>query len=519
MKMAAFIAAVAMPLPAATWYAASEGSATNGTSAAPWSVFYAVTNTNPYLQAGDTVIFKDGTFTCTETNGSFSVAQVLEFRKSGTAGAKIRYRSETLWGFKFDGGILIPSTTSNIIVERFHLYDSQISSRVLTNYADHPSGITEYGQGNEILHNLIENTGHPGIGSWKTTNGKYIAGNIIRFVGVDDWSPGYDGANRGSGMYLQNADDSAEALIAGNISYFNYTTAFKAYGNTDIWGFRFVNNINAHNAEAGVFYHLDNYGSDGVVITNNYLWRNGTGIRLGYSLGNGGHSNAVVANNYVVDSGYASLPFYQVDGWTRNTWTNNIGVSLLDRYVWQMELSGETSGSVSSHTIDYNTYYGTNTGGYGSGPFSVNETGRTIEQWRGDVLGDTNSTYTSGVPAASVAYVLRPSTDTNFVHVTVFNWQTNAVQAVNLGSYFAPGAHLAVYDAQNIPTACSNLIYAGGSINLPLTLTNRAAMQGTFSQRSEWAGFDERFRAFVIYEMPAALNTVGTLTATTVYTQ
>lgn len=504
---------------AATWYVGSSGSSTNGTYLLPWGPQYAVTNSNPHLQPGDLVLFKPGTYVCVETNGSLSIAQEIEFRKSGTASSKITYRPMSLWQFSFDGGILIPTGTSNIIVERFRLFDSNIANRVSTNYSDHPNGFTDFGTNNAILHNLIENTGHPGIGSWKTTQGKYIAGNIIRFIGYDDWSIGYSGANRGSGMYLQNADNTSEALIQGNISYYNYTTGMKAYGNTDIWRFHFANQICAENAEAGLFYHLDNYGSTNLIVRSNYLWQNGSGIRIGYPLGNSGHSNAIVQNNYVVDNGSSSYPLYLVDGWSNTTWSNNVAVSLVDRYPWYLEVSGETGGNTASHHIDFNTYYATNVGGFGTKPFFIKDTGYTLSEWQAAIQGETNSSFSYSTPASNSVFVFRPSTDSNFVHVAVFNWTNATTTSVDLSSYFSNGARLSIYDAQNIPTAYANITYAGGTVPLNLTLTNRATMVGTFSQRSEaWSGFDTRFRAFVIYKhdpmtMTAVTATAGTLIA------
>lgn len=498
---------------ATTWYAAVDGTGTNGTSNAPWSVNFAVTNSNTLLVAGDMVLFKPGTFVCVETNASQASYQELEFRKSGTPSAKIHYRSETLWGFHFDGGLLIPTTTSNIVIERFHIYDSTISDRVLTNLSDHPNGITEYGHGTELLHNLIENTGHPGIGSWNTTHGKYIAGNIIRFIGYDDWTPAYAGADRGSGMYLQNLNGSSEALINGNISYFNYTTGMKAYGNQDIYGFNFHNQICAENYEAGLFASQDNYGLTNLTMRANYLWNNGTGLRIGYPLGNAGHSNAIIADNYVVETN-GSRPFYMTDGWVNTTWTNNVGVNLQTRYVWFNEAFGETGGDVASHHIDYNTYYSvTNNGPIQGGPFSVKEIQETFPDWKVIVRGDTNSTYTDGHPSELVSYVFNPSTDTSFVHVVVFNWPTNSTTSVNLSAYYGTNSQLNIYDAQDIPGSYTNLIFNGSAVTLDLTRTNRAEMLGTFSQRpTTWGGFDNRFRAFVIQAVePDNMMAVQTL--------
>jgi hypothetical protein len=392
---------------------------------------------------------------------------------------------------------------SNVVLRDLRVFYSGITSRQATNSVGYtmPSGITEDTQGNEILHNLIENTGHPAIGSWKGTRGKTIRGNITRFTGFDDWIL-YAGANRGSGMYLQNNDDSAEALIAGNISYYNYTTGMKAYGNTDIWKFNFKNQICVENNEAGIFFHLDNYGSTNLVITNNYLWRNGTGIRVGYPGGNSGHSNAIVANNYSVDAGYSSYPFYAVDGWLALTWTNNIGVALSNRYVWQLEVSGETGGNIASHTMHGNTYYSSNTGGFGAGMFNIKDVMTSLADWQTQTTEDADAVHSYVFPAVTTNYIFRPSTDTNFVHVAVFNWGASNTISVSLSGLFNTNDIIDIYDAQNIPTAYSRVVYTGTNVVLDCTLTNRATMLGTFTQRSDtWDGFDSRFRAFVLHKV------------------
>jgi hypothetical protein len=84
---------------AATWYAAVNGSSTNGTSALPWSVEYAVGKTpNPHLKPGDTVLFKSGgTFVCRDWFSGYDGTNRLKFNVSGTPTAKITYKSETLW--------------------------------------------------------------------------------------------------------------------------------------------------------------------------------------------------------------------------------------------------------------------------------------------------------------------------------------------------------------------------------------------------------------------------------------
>lgn len=131
----------------AVWYASSIGGFTNGTRSHPWSIAYSVTNTNPHLHPGDTVLLISGTFVCTEASDTLPYARELEFRKSGTPSSKIRYRAEALWQFNFDGGLLIPPGVSNLVIERCRIYDSTIGNRVATNYYDHSNGITDFGQG------------------------------------------------------------------------------------------------------------------------------------------------------------------------------------------------------------------------------------------------------------------------------------------------------------------------------------------------------------------------------------
>ena len=297
-------------------------------------------------------------------------------------------------------------------------------------------------------------------------------------------------------MYMQNADNSAEALIEGNIVYQVYTTGENAYGNTDIWGFRFLHNIYFNCPDSGIFYHQDNYPSSGVTIVSNFMWTP-TPIRLGYPLGNGNHSNAIVAGNYLAGTGYS---FYFADGWRTSTVTNNTSTRLDQRYVWHLETPGETNGNITSHRIDNNAYFAMNSGIVGSGPFESKGAVYSFENWKALIRGDTNSTFSYGQPSSVALRVFRPSNDPNFVHIVVFNWSQQPHATVDLSQFYQTGDQLSIYDAQAIPVAYTNFTYSGGLVSLELTRTNRAPMLGTFANpQLPWTGFDPRFRAFVIF--------------------
>lgn len=499
---AAFLFVFVGQIHSAVWYSATDGSATNGTQSNPWSVNYAVgTTVNPYLAAGDTVRFLSGTFVCNETNEMWEVAPVLAFHISGDTDSEITYMADSLWGFTFNGGLLITNGVSNLVLFGLRITCPELTNRWRTAINSMPPGIVTYGVNVSIMHNLMDSVGHAGISSWKGTEGKYIAGNIIRFVGYNDYTPkpppfegNWDGADRGSAMYLQNLDDSAEALIAGNITYYNYTTGMKAYGNTDIYDFRFFRNIIAENHEAAIFYHQDNYPTKGVFVHSNYIWSGNPGLRMGYTLGNGDPTNANIIGNYVVDT---NKPIFFQDGWWDCTVSNNTFVNPFDNYIWYLEESGELQGDKTSHHIDNNLYYVADSGN----SFYTNEHGINFSTWQSVINGDSGSTYMESLPDYETNFVFNPSTDVRFVHVACFNWITNSTATIDLSGFYASGALLSIYDAQNIPTVWSNVNYEGGDILLDLTLTNRAEMLGTFTNLTdEWTGFDDRFRAFVIYQ-------------------
>lgn len=488
-----------LPVRSATWYGAADGTNTNGTRELPWAISYAVSENNSHLQPGDTVILKDGTFTCTEAGlPAVNYGHQLAFRKSGTPSAKITYRSETLWGFHFDGGLYIGTATSNIVLWGFNIYWSGISARANTNNEAFTGGITELGHGNEILHNIVGNTGHPGIASWSSTRGKQITGNIIRFIGADDsvnYTPGIPNPS-GSGMYLQNDSGSPQALISGNISYFNYTTAMKAYGNADIWDFKFLHNIAAMSDEAGIFFHQDKVDAQGVQIISNFTWN--AGIRLGYSRGNASPRNAVLVGNYSVGNHQDGV-FAIEDGWKDCLVTNNTFVNSVYRYMVSCEASGQTN-YLQTHFWDYNTYHAGVKGGYGTWDFRIGETGCLLPEWKARIRGDSHSSILGTLPTTTVSFPFAPSHDSNFVHVAVYNWPTNATETVGLAQYFSAGDLLSIYDAQDVPNAYTNIVFNGSTVVLDLRRTNYAPMLGRFSRKSEfWNGFDARFRAFVIH--------------------
>jgi subtilisin-like proprotein convertase family protein len=500
---------------AANWWASSSGSTTNGTYASPWSINYATGNdgSNPYAQPGDIIFVKNGsTFLCTNYSTLSNTTNILLLKITGTPAAPLTYRAESWLGAKFYGGLQL-ETASNIVVWGFDISCPWATNRTLRGGSGFlPPGINEYTSENDLEHNFIHNTGHPAIGSWRTTYGKSIRGNIL-------FAPGYDdaGNSRGSGMYLQNETNSSTAVIKGNISIFPYTTGMKMYGNPPSWDPLFDGNFVTDGDEAGIFVNQDDspmrLPNPSARIVNNVIWKGGHegqigGIRLGYQTHPATGSNAVIVANYVVERAF---PLSIVGGWGWNTVKSNTFINLYDKFKVYNDLSGE-GGFPTTHFFDWNQYYFTNTG---SVDFKIADVVKSTSQWQADMAGDSNSTFTAGFPASNYTKVVQPSSDSNFVHVAHVNWTGASSVNVDISLYFSPGDRVRIYDAQNMPVAYATNTISSSTIALDLTLTNRMEMLGSFTntKTNQWLGFDPQLRFFVLYREALAPTVTTNVTS------
>lgn len=495
---------------AATWYAAQTGTTTNGTRAQPWSVDYSITNSQ-YLFPGDTVRFLSGSYTCTVGSALYNTTNVLMFSRSGTVENPITYRADTLWGFSFNGGLVVPYGASNLVVRDLRIYFDGMTNRTRTideaNDAwPMPGGIQIYGSNVVVMHNLIENTGHPAIGSWGPAGSKYIAGNICRFNGFYDNPPSTTVGARGNAGYYQS-DAGTTNRVTGQISYYVYTEATQITQGKNQWTVDHTisyacpyagHNYYSKNEQPATYYFLNNY----VFNEGNTYDQNGPGAKVGDNTYPGNHQ-AYIQDNWLV-GGLKGLLIQAK--WTNLTVTGNKvlytgapgdgGSGFATEYV-VIALEATDPGFTPNYTIGANTYY---VDAASAHDFQYWGSPKTYAQWTAS-SGDSGSTFNTDFPTDLWQDAFTPSTDSNFVHVAVFNWPQQASTTVDLSSFFTVGSVLSIYDAQNIPTAFTNITYQGGSVTLPLNLTDHAEMLGEFPTiDTPWDGFDPRFRAFVIYK-------------------
>lgn len=509
---------------AATWYAAADGASTNGSRSQPWSVTYAFTNSsvNPHLKYGDTVLFKSGTYYA--TNDVFSTSEWDVTNSIGVYQSGVTYKSESLWGFKLFGGLQFPpgaAAVSNVTISQIHFDLGKFRS--YTNGWEEIFGLNIWGgHGITLSHNLIENFSGGGVGKWAASSNTVIEGNIVRFNGAADWTGRYGATpfERGSGMYTENA--AGTALFLGNILYHNHTHGLSI--KTGLVGFSVTNNIAVAMPLGGINMENNDAPTYGINIVSNYCWSEvvgGVAMQLGYDwwgLGTHptsyGNSNVVVIGNTAV----GTLKGLNIDNQAKD-------VTVLSNTVVRLGAYGDGGSAQATEyqIISVESKPATNSPAYsfsGNSYFAPSDTdynlrywgtGETFTAWQ-TILTDAGASYSTTLPTQVVSYASRPYTNLDFVHVVVFNWPTNATTSVDLSAFFTSGDRLYLYDAQNIPTVFTNFVYGGGTVELPLGLTDRAPMTVEFDDTPAWTGFDPRLRAFVIYRNNVASTaSVGTL--------
>ena len=164
----------AVPAFAATYYVNPAGSDGNaGTSVAPWKTFY---HAAQVLQAGDTAIFADGTYTETQRviiGRSGTASAPIVFRAQSPRGAKIVFQGlQTAWGKIF-------TQKSYITIQGFDITEDakgSTTSDVLVNFDNFDTSAPT--QGNRVIGNVLHGAYFNALKVYKSDN--FLAdGNVI----------------------------------------------------------------------------------------------------------------------------------------------------------------------------------------------------------------------------------------------------------------------------------------------------------------------------------------------------
>ena len=536
---------------AADYYAASTATAGAGTLADPWVLHIALTNA--LITAGDTLYLRGGTYSgnwysrinanaagrvtvkpylaesVLVTDGAFGelrttmdtmttaivikdslswqVTQVamiadenvqLQARSSPTNWTVVRgWNGTTAAAHSIGDRVIVQAPLIYHIGTNVTWYGLQLTSVQSTNRTISPGGTNNWwvspgldmpapGKGNSVVNCQIYNVGHPGIGFWLQGTGSEITGCLIYGVGFFDWN----GATwtRGSGIYAQS--ESGFATVSKNVSFRNFTSGMKVYGETGpVKEYIYTNNI-----VFDVFPTIE--ASSGSTSTSNIL------IDANWMMGIPDLSYTSFTNrlthfvNNVVVNGHFEIGEFQTLTITNNTVLMPNAGAGGSKVFYESTKFG--SNDLSGVVWDRNTYYqrtganafnwditlldmaSVNSSGGGILRFT-NDVGKSFQDWS---RWDSNSVWAAEWPTNYQLVEARAmNQDGARVHVVCVNADTNTTNAtLSLSAFgYIAGQQYILRDAQNYFNPITTGTWNGVAINLPLNRTNVSDIPGSYS--------------------------------------
>ncbi len=288
------------------YYVSPSGVDTNaGSSTAPFKTIQKAANV---VNAGDTVIVKDGTYTSTN-------AFLASFSRSGTASNYITFKSENKWGAVitpknlgqssgYDSeGFVFTGTASYINIEDFEIKNGSFGAI----YAQKGSNHLNF-RGNNIhdIGRICSTTdyGFTGINLIQATN-ILVENNIIHDIGR--YEPGENGCNNGTSLNYKNHDHGL---------YVNGVTDLIARNNIF---------YNIKRGQGVHFYSGDGFISSNINIINNTFAFGNPYHPAGHIMLWGSVNNSTIANNIFYSQVGSGMQIYQGSyDYSNDTIKNNI---------------------------------------------------------------------------------------------------------------------------------------------------------------------------------------------------
>jgi hypothetical protein len=472
-----------LPFARGALYYVSTSGATNGTGTQsnPLSLQNAIGSGSP-AKAGDTVWLRGGTyrgaFTSTlagQPDNPIIVRQcpgeraILVATNVNDNTLTVLGNSTWFWGFE-----VMNSVTNRSL------------QRGMGVYSDGP---------NTKLINLIVHDSGVGIGSWGYATNSEICGCII-------FNNGYTATNGGAhghGIYIQN-NLGGRKLVRNTIISHSYAQGINCYSQGGI-----INDIDYNGnvifRNGGKNMSIGGYKpAFGITVSNSVLYQ-GTGIDYRYTvnvqlgLGVTNMDNFIFVSNTVV-GGYTEI----------NLWTN--GVVSGNRFIFGDGALLVVMLEECNYVWDANTYFNST---FRPQPFIYHKLPNTVDShwtlsgWQAGTGFDTNSSLTTGIPSGPNIIIQADPYDTNRTTITVLNWESNAVVAVDMSGRLSAGQR---YEVRNVQDYFAGPVvtgtYSGGTISLPMTNLSVAIPIGVTNVP---ASTGPVFNVFVLMPPPPSVPT------------
>lgn len=459
-RHAALLCACVWSACGASYYVATNGSATNsGAINAPWTLAYAIGNTSP-ATAGDTIYLRAGTY---------SAAPYVS-RLNGSSGNPITIRPYASERVVIDGAATADPTLA-ITGSYTDVIGLEVTNSDTNRYAStgRSMGIDVGGNTGVADHcrviNCIVHDAGTAIGIWDGATSCEIYGCIIYNTGYQNVAPD---RGHGHGIYAQSLTGAA---VSENIILNTFDIGMHVYAQA-----AHLNNITLTGnviASSGSLDRDTNY-VDNVVVGGYVPATNFTALaNCCYHTGRTNSDGGVPFN---FSAGYSSFPNQDITilsnyfgngalGCTRQPVLTVLGNTLAAN----SSVVGATyfipGTGTTSFEWDYNTYRIPK-----SSAFDYNGTPGTYAAWQGASGFDAHSSFTTS-PASTTVYFARANAyQTGRGHVAVYNWSGADNVSVDLSGVCQTGR---VYQARNAAdyfgAVAKTFTYTGAAVSLPMT--------------------------------------------------
>jgi hypothetical protein len=339
----------------------------------------------------------------------------------------------------------------------------------------------EFRASNSKLINLVIHDTGQGIGFWDQAIDSEVYGCIL-------YNNGWDGPDRGHGhgLYIQN--EAGTKLVQDVISFNNFATGMKAYGQESAAvGVHFDGVISFNNGAGyfkdrsirneGILIGTTKFPPRDIKVLNSFLYTPagtiGGGMRLGYLAEN---ENVEVRGNHFASGG-------------QNLWLVNWrAATVRDNFFYTTDAQGSNvvttnvkfPDKVSAEVYDYdnNDYFDNSPAAKKGTPRSFSIEGvassqgavrLTFDEWRQARGWDANSRFTAGRPTGVEVFVRPNKYEAGRAHIVVFNWDLAPSVDVDVSDILPVGADFEIRSAEDYyGDAVVSGVSSGRPIRVPL---------------------------------------------------
>lgn len=497
---------------AATWYVATNGNiGAAGTLIAPWELQYALTNASP--QPGDTILVRGGTY----GTGSNSVYTVTINGSSSNAPIILR-------NYSYSEQASINGGFQHFTGGWFWLWGLEIYNSYTNRVSDSTVRVPGFfmnGHGDAAINCVVHDVGAQAFGFFGAAqgDGAFLYGNVAWGNGIYSLDPGFNGAPRGDGTYMQNTNGArwiTDMITCRNLNFGQKAYTENGYANGFIWN----GCVSFGNGAREIVAQGNHNQLTNIVVTNCFFYTHQETtepIRLGDvrvdPSSSQNNNDLLFANNIVADD--SNFPFTylnEMDYWSILTITNN-------NFIETTTTAGNASTlafweiiptNVVSYVINRNNYFG-NAFNPAYDDWRYDNVRRTFAQVQG--LGfEANGHYITTLPTTNMVFLRTNLFEPGRANLIVYNWLSNNTVNVDLsGCGLTNGQMFKVRDVQNYygtPALFSTYGTFQTSFDIPLNLTAVTPLVGTITNFNVNPNVHTPiiFNAFVITPFVGATN-------------